>query len=160
MGWLQSVRPKLLHPWTLKAFKVYLCQLKAQFAQIEVHDEKPDYTMGQMLRNGLMTESIDFLSHRTQKSDMGGIFGFFLGTSMVSVVYSFRAASRKLGFCISKIKNLLEYLQMGNSEPQTVHSSTSMSWNERFEAEFGQQLPFKGKVLHFMGTLFSYVTHK
>ena len=36
---------------------------------------------------------------------------------------------------------------MGNSEPQTVHSSTSMSWNERFEAEFGQQLPCKGQVL-------------
>ena len=78
---------------------------------------------------------------------MGGIFGFFLGTSMVSVVYSFRAASRKIGFCISKAKNVLEYLRMGNSEPQTVHSSTSMSWNERFEAEFGQQLPCKGQVL-------------
>ena len=34
--------------------KVYLCQLKTQFAQIEVHDEKPDYTMGQMLRDGVL----------------------------------------------------------------------------------------------------------
>ena len=77
---------------------------------------------------------------------MGGIFGFFLGTSMVSVVYSFRAASRKIGFCISKAKNALAFIQMGNSEPQTVHSSTSMSWNGRFAADFGQQLPFKGRV--------------
>ena len=77
---------------------------------------------------------------------MGGIFGFFLGTSMVSVVYSFRAASRKIGFCISKAKNVLAFIQMGNSEPQTVHSSTSMSWNGRFAADFGQQIPFKGQV--------------
>lgn len=77
---------------------------------------------------------------------MGGIFGFFLGTSMVSVVYSFRAASRKISFCISKAKHAFEFIRMGNSEPQTVHSSTSMSWNGRFATEFGQELPFKGQV--------------
>ena len=83
---------------------------------------------------------------------MGGIFGFFLGTSMVSVVYSFRAASRKIGFCISKAKNILAFIQMENSEPQTVHSSTSMSWNGRFATDFGQQLPFKGQVLYLQAT--------
>ena len=86
---------------------------------------------------------------------MGGIFGFFLGTSMVSVVYSFRAASRKIGFCISKAKNALAFIQMGNSEPQTVHSSTSMSWNGRFAADFGQQLPFKGRVRYVQVTVFN-----
>ena len=84
---------------------------------------------------------------------MGGIFGFFLGTSMVSVVYSFRAASRKIGFCISKAKNVLAFIQMENSEPQTVHSSTSMSWNGRLATDFGQQLPFKGQVRYLQATV-------
>ena len=99
---------------------------------------------------GLMTEGLYNFHLKfkiwTLKSDMGGIFGFFLGTSMVSVVYSFRAASRKIGFCVSKAKNVLAFIQMENSEPQTVHSSTSMSWNGRFATDFGQQLPFKGQV--------------
>ena len=48
---LLSFKLDLLYPRSLSALKVYLCQLKTQFAQIEVHDEKPDYTMGQMLRD-------------------------------------------------------------------------------------------------------------
>ena len=48
---LLSFKLDLLYPGSLSALKVYLCQLKTQFALIEVHDEKPDYTMGQMLRD-------------------------------------------------------------------------------------------------------------
>ena len=132
-----------------------------QSSEIVFHAENADYTHGEMLSQGFQDLANRWLNWSENKewpikwnlqSDMGGIFGFFLGVSMVSVVHSvqkfYDRVMTRLGIfmwlilrcenCVTKISDALTM-----KHGQLIHSTLSNHSEWSIPSSFFGKLNFQ-----------------